>query len=151
VADLTYIRLELEFVYLAVLLDAFSRRVIGYSSAGCTPAVKHQTTGLDKTVRNKDRVGWSRPFGGGKLRPRAHWCYHKPVLQCGPGSCDQIRDDAESRDSSEVSTISFRRILACTARAVAFVNNCEKWWNWFVFSTGFIIISDRLTSVMTGG
>ena len=31
VADLTYIRLELEFVYLAVLLDAFSRRVIGWA------------------------------------------------------------------------------------------------------------------------
>lgn len=31
VADLTYIRLEHEFVYLAVVLDAFSRRVIGWA------------------------------------------------------------------------------------------------------------------------
>ena len=31
VADLTYIRLELEFVYLAVILDAFSRRLIGWA------------------------------------------------------------------------------------------------------------------------
>jgi putative transposase len=31
VADLTYIRLELEFVYLAVVLDAFSRRAIGWA------------------------------------------------------------------------------------------------------------------------
>lgn len=31
VADLTYIRLEVEFVYLAVILDAFSRRVIGWA------------------------------------------------------------------------------------------------------------------------
>jgi putative transposase len=31
VADITYIRLETEFVYLAVVLDAFSRRVIGWS------------------------------------------------------------------------------------------------------------------------
>jgi putative transposase len=31
IADITYIRLELEFVYLAVILDAFSRRVIGWS------------------------------------------------------------------------------------------------------------------------
>ena len=30
VADLTYIRLRSEFVYLAVILDAFSRRVIGW-------------------------------------------------------------------------------------------------------------------------
>jgi transposase InsO family protein len=30
VADITYIRLETEFVYLAVVIDAFSRRVIGW-------------------------------------------------------------------------------------------------------------------------
>lgn len=30
VADITYVRLEWEFVYLAVILDAFSRRVIGW-------------------------------------------------------------------------------------------------------------------------
>lgn len=33
VADITYIRLRDEFVYLAVVLDAFSRRVIGWSLA----------------------------------------------------------------------------------------------------------------------
>ncbi len=31
VADLTYLRLEQEFVYLAVVLDAYSRRVIGWA------------------------------------------------------------------------------------------------------------------------
>ncbi len=31
VADITYIRLEIEFVYLAVILDAYSRRVIGWA------------------------------------------------------------------------------------------------------------------------
>jgi transposase InsO family protein len=31
IADITYIRLESEFVYLAVVLDAFSRRVIGWA------------------------------------------------------------------------------------------------------------------------
>ncbi len=31
VADITYIRLEEEFVYLAVILDAYSRRVIGWA------------------------------------------------------------------------------------------------------------------------
>jgi putative transposase len=29
VADITYIRLQEEFVYLAVIIDAFSRRVVG--------------------------------------------------------------------------------------------------------------------------
>jgi transposase InsO family protein len=31
IADITYIRLQTEFVYMAVVLDAFSRRVIGWS------------------------------------------------------------------------------------------------------------------------
>jgi putative transposase len=31
IADMTYIRLETEFVYLAVVLDAYSRRVIGWA------------------------------------------------------------------------------------------------------------------------
>jgi len=31
IADITYIRLEVEFVYLAVVLDAYSRRVIGWA------------------------------------------------------------------------------------------------------------------------
>lgn len=34
VADITYIRLRLEFVYLAVLLDAFSRRCLGWRCGG---------------------------------------------------------------------------------------------------------------------
>ncbi len=33
VADITYVRLQEEFVYLAVILDAFSRRVIGWAMA----------------------------------------------------------------------------------------------------------------------
>ncbi len=31
VADITYIRLPAEFVYLAVVLDAFSRKVVGWA------------------------------------------------------------------------------------------------------------------------
>jgi putative transposase len=31
VADITYIRLREEFVFLAVILDAYSRRVIGWA------------------------------------------------------------------------------------------------------------------------
>ena len=33
VADITYIRLQEEFVYLAVIIDAFSRRVVGWAMA----------------------------------------------------------------------------------------------------------------------
>jgi len=45
-ADITYIRLRTEFIYLAVILDAFSRRVIGWaigrrlSAAFCLDALK---------------------------------------------------------------------------------------------------------------
>jgi len=39
VADITYIRLEREFVYLAVILDAFSRRVVGWSLGRTLEAV----------------------------------------------------------------------------------------------------------------
>ena len=39
VADITYIRLETEFVYLAVILDAYSRRAIGWA--------------LDRTLENE--------------------------------------------------------------------------------------------------
>lgn len=39
VADITYIRLETEFVYLAVILDAFSRRVVGWELARTLEAV----------------------------------------------------------------------------------------------------------------
>jgi len=39
VADITYIRLQWEFVYLAVILDAFSRRVLGW--------------GLDRTLQDE--------------------------------------------------------------------------------------------------
>ena len=40
IADITYIRLEEEFVYLAVILDAYSRRVIGW----------HLDDGLDDSL-----------------------------------------------------------------------------------------------------
>jgi putative transposase len=43
VADITYVRLESEFVYLAVILDAFSRRVIGWA--------------LDRTLEDELTIG----------------------------------------------------------------------------------------------
>ncbi len=43
VADITYIRLKAEFVYLAVILDRFSRKVVGWA--------------LDRTLGNRLAVG----------------------------------------------------------------------------------------------
>jgi putative transposase len=49
VADITYIRLQREFVYLAVILDAFSRRVVGWA-LDCTLAASLAIAALEKAV-----------------------------------------------------------------------------------------------------
>lgn len=81
VADITYIRLQIEFIYLAVILDAFSRRVIGWALArtledeltlaalrmalerrGPTPGVVHHS---DRGVQyaSRDYTGLLRAHG----------------------------------------------------------------------------------------
>ena len=52
VADITYIRLRTEFVYLAVVLDAFSRRVIGWALGRTLEA----GTGRDGVAYGPDRA-----------------------------------------------------------------------------------------------
>jgi putative transposase len=56
VADITYIRLHREFVYLAVILDAFSRKVVGWE--------------LDRTLARGCRLRrWRRRSRTGSRRP----------------------------------------------------------------------------------
>src|SRR5712664_2280883 len=57
VADITYIRLPREFVYLAVVLDAFSRRVIGWALD------RHLTTEL--TLKALQQALTTRPVKAG--------------------------------------------------------------------------------------
>jgi putative transposase len=52
VADITYIRVRTEFVYLAVLLDAFSRRVIGWA-LGRTLQTELALTALRMALTNR--------------------------------------------------------------------------------------------------
>jgi len=52
VADITYIRLHHEFVYLAVILDAFSRRVVGWA-LDCTLAASLAIAALEKAVAQR--------------------------------------------------------------------------------------------------
>lgn len=52
VADITYIRLQREFVYLAVVLDAFSRRVVGWA-LDCTLAASLAIAALEKAVAER--------------------------------------------------------------------------------------------------
>ena len=78
IADLTYIRLETEFVFLAAILDAFSRRVIGWALdrnlddeltlAALRMAIQHRSprTGL---VHHSDRGSQPPGTGPGDRRP----------------------------------------------------------------------------------
>jgi transposase InsO family protein len=59
VSDITYIRLDSEFVYLAVILDAFSRRVIGWA--------------LDRTLEDGLTIAALRMALAGRIRHPA-WC-----------------------------------------------------------------------------
>jgi transposase InsO family protein len=52
VADITYIRLQREFAYLAVILDAFSRRVVGWA-LDCTLAARLTIAALEKAVAER--------------------------------------------------------------------------------------------------
>ena len=52
IADITYIRLKTEFVYLAVILDAFSRKVVGWSLDRCLQA-KLSLDALRKAIANR--------------------------------------------------------------------------------------------------
>jgi len=52
VADITYIRLRQEFVYLAVVLDAYSRKVIGWE-LGRTLGTKLPLAALEKAIASR--------------------------------------------------------------------------------------------------
>ncbi len=61
VADITYIRLKTEFVYLAAILDAFSRKVVGWA--------------LDRTLANRLTIT-ALEHGILQRRPRPGLVYH---------------------------------------------------------------------------
>jgi transposase InsO family protein/transposase-like protein len=52
IADITYIRLKAEFVYLAVVLDAFSRKVVGWS-LDRSLQTRLPTSALEKAIMNR--------------------------------------------------------------------------------------------------
>ena len=53
VADITYVRLAAAFVYLAVVIDAFSRKVVGFALAACIDA-RLAIEALDKAIAARD-------------------------------------------------------------------------------------------------
>jgi putative transposase len=52
IADITYIRLKTEFVYLAVILDGFSRKVVGWA-LGRTLASRLTITALEQAIAKR--------------------------------------------------------------------------------------------------
>ena len=71
VADITYVRLQEEFVYVAVILDAHSRRVIGWAVArhlGASLAVEALRMAL--TERQPGRAGFITPIAAQAVIPR---------------------------------------------------------------------------------
>ena len=52
VADITYIRLQAEFIYLAVILDAFSRKVVGWA-LGRTLASRLAIAALEQAISKR--------------------------------------------------------------------------------------------------
>ena len=66
VADITYIRLKAEFVYLAVILDGFSRKVVGWA--------------LDRTLASRLTIAALEQAIESESRNRA-WCI-TPIEDC---------------------------------------------------------------------
>ena len=56
VADITYIRLQGEFVYLAVVLDAWSRKVVGWA-LDRTLTARLPRTALEQAIRDRQPLG----------------------------------------------------------------------------------------------
>ena len=65
VADITYIRLPVELVYLAVVLDAFSRRVIGWA-LGRTAASRAGGGCAGNGASRTKAATWTRPSLGSR-------------------------------------------------------------------------------------
>jgi transposase InsO family protein len=55
VADITYIRLQSEFVYLAVILDGFSRKVVGWALER-TLATRLTKSALERAIATRQPV-----------------------------------------------------------------------------------------------
>lgn len=70
VADITYIRLQSEFVYLAVILDAFSRKVVGLALER-TMATRLTKSALEQAIAARQPA----PGLGPSFRSRPAVCF----------------------------------------------------------------------------
>ena len=70
VADITYVRLRETFVYVAIVMDAYSRRVVGWE-LGEDLRAELALGALDRAMADRDRAGHRA-----SLRPRVQYCCH---------------------------------------------------------------------------
>ena len=90
VADITYIRLRAEFVYLAVILDGFSRKVVGWA-LDTTLATR-----LPLSLAPSDCRSTSTARGGASLGSR-----HSVCLRCLREAAPPVPDDPEHESAGE--------------------------------------------------
>jgi len=110
-ADITYVRLDEAFVYLAVVLDAFSRKVVGWALADHLPGGTGAGRPGDGAGQPRGGGGWA----GAPLGPRGAVCLrrlccaaqtgwhparHEPErLSVGQRDGGELHGDAEARGS----------------------------------------------------
>ena len=75
-ADITYIRLRDEFVFLAVILDAYSRRVIGWA--------------LDRTHGRRADADRAAHGAVAPRRPSRAWCITPTAARSTPATTTRI-------------------------------------------------------------
>ena len=79
-ADITYIRILTGFVYLAVIIDAFSRKIVGYAILQ-TLASKLPLEALKMAIkgRNTGNLIQRAPIREFSTAPMSMWTYLKPM------------------------------------------------------------------------
>jgi len=91
VADITYVRLQKEFVYLAIILDAFSRKVVGWALER-TLAARLPIAALEQAIAKRQPAAGS----GASLRP---WCAVR--FRRVRGGLAKVADDPEHESTGE--------------------------------------------------
>ena len=85
VADITYIRLACEFVYLAVVLDMFSRKVIGFGRRAGASKPSLPICALERAIANRRPPPGAASLGSGRaICIAASTCKSSGSMGCCP-------------------------------------------------------------------
>ena len=137
VADITYVRLQQEFIYLAVILDVYSRRVVGWSiSRQLDSSVAQQALesalkqrqpapGVDSSFRSRCsvRVWRLREAAGSRWHHDQHESAGQSLGQC---LGREFHEDAESRRSRWAALPEFRHAESLIGSFIEEVYNEQR-------------------------